>query len=149
MSASERSWGLTPSRENAAHCFDELGASPVVERDPELESIEMRGLGLELRHLLLQIGRDAVASPEEARAHALLREVGKLALDRLVQELHDRLDLVGRTRPVLRRERVDGERVDLEIDRRLDRPPQRSRSFSVTVGDGEAREPSPSARSRP
>ncbi len=44
----------------------------------------MRGLDLERRHLLLQLVRDAVAAPEEARAHALLREIGKLALDRLV-----------------------------------------------------------------
>ncbi len=56
----------------------------------------MLRLGLEPRHLLLELVGHAVAPSEEARAHPLLREIRKLALDRLVEQLDDRLDLVGR-----------------------------------------------------
>ena len=54
-----------------------------------------------------------------------------------------RLDLVGRARPVLGREGVHGERVDPEIDRRLDGPAERPRAFAVTLRDRQA------ARRRP
>ena len=63
----------------------------------------------------------AVAATDEAHAHALLDQVGQLALDRLAEDLHQELDLLGRPRPVLGRERVDGERLDAKVDRRLDR----------------------------
>jgi hypothetical protein len=137
--------GSDPFLENPARCFHELGASSVVERDPEVQAIELLRGRLELRHLLLQLGRNPVAAAEEPRAHALLREVRQLAVDGLVHQLHDRLHLVGRSRPVLGRERVHRERLDPEVDCSLDRAPERPRSFTVTLGDGKAarRRPAP------
>ena len=43
----------------------------------------------------------------------------------------------GGPRPVLGRERVDDERLDPEVDRRLDRPAQRPRAGAVTLRDGQ------------
>ena len=93
---------------------------------------------LELLHPLPQIRRDAVPAAEEAGADALPREVGQLPVDRLAEDLHQRGHLVGRPRPVLGRERVDGERGDAEVDRGLDRPPQRPRSLAVARLDRQA-----------
>ena len=53
-------------------------------------------LALEVRHPLLQLDGSAVAPADEARAHALAREVRQLALDRLAEDLHQRVDLVRR-----------------------------------------------------
>ena len=91
----------------------------------------------------------AVAPADEARAHALADEVGQLALDRLPEDLHQRVDLVLRARPVLGRERVHDERLDAEVDRRLDRAPQRARARAVPLRDRQARASEPSGRCRP
>ena len=72
-------------------------------------------------------------------------EVGELALDRLPEDLHQRVDLVARPRPVLGREGVDGERLDAEVDRRLDGPPERLRAGAVAGGDRQAAPARPAA----
>ena len=82
---------------------------------------------------------DPVAPAEEPRPHALLGEVGQLPVDRLREDLHQVGDLVGRSRPVLGREGVDGERLDPEVDRRLDGAPQRPRALAVALRDGQPR----------
>src|SRR5918994_2881235 len=131
--------------ENRAHCFHELGAAAVVERNPELQAVEMLRGRLQSCHLLPQLGRDAVAAAEEARTYALPREVGELAIDGLVHPLHDRLDLVCRPCPVLGRERVHREGLDPQIDGRLHGSPESSRTLAMAVGDGQAtcRRPAP------
>ena len=52
-------------------------------------------------------GTGAVAAADEAQPHALLVQLGRLAVDVLGEHPHERLDLVDRARPVLGRERVD------------------------------------------
>src|SRR5439155_580357 len=79
--------------------------------------------------------RRGVAAADEARPHSLTYEVGQLALDRFGEDLHQELHLVRRPIPVLRRERVDRERVDAEIDRRLDGTTQRFRPGPVSGRD--------------
>src|SRR5581483_2820347 len=74
--------------------LDDLGPSAVVERDPELEPVVLRRLALERGHLPPQRLRRAVAPAEEADADALLHEVGELAVDRVREDLHQRVDLV-------------------------------------------------------
>ena len=130
---------------DAARGLDDLGPAAVVERDPEVEPRLARGRALELAHLLLQpVGR-AVAPADEPRAHALLRQVGQLAVDRLAEDLHQRLDLVGRARPVLGGERVHRERFDAEIDCSLDDGTQRSRAGAMALGDAHAVRARPAA----
>jgi hypothetical protein len=95
------------------------------------------GLGLERRHLRAQRVGNAVAPPEEAGAHALLREIRELAVYRLVHQLQDRLHLVGRPRPVLGREGVDRERADALVDRGLDGAAEGARPLAMPLGDGQ------------
>jgi hypothetical protein len=112
--------GSTPASTRPPRALDELGSPAVVERDPEVEALVVSGLLLEPGHLLLEVGRRAVAAPDEAGANSLAREVGQLALDRLAEDVHQRVDLARRPRPVLGREGIDHERLHAEVDRRLD-----------------------------
>jgi hypothetical protein len=117
---------------------DELGAAAVVEGDPELQPRLVGRRLLELGHLLAQpVGR-AVAAAEEAAADSLSGEILELPVDRLAERLHQGRHLVGRAAPVLGREGVDRERVDAEVDRRLDDRPQRAGAGAVPVGDRDA-----------
>ena len=74
--------------------LDDLRASAVVERDPQVQHVVLGGLGLEPLHPLAHVGRDAVAPADEPRADALRREIGQLAVDRLAEDLHQVGDLV-------------------------------------------------------
>ena len=56
--------------------LDDLRAAAVVERDPELEPLVVRGLLLEAGHSPLELRVGAVAAADEARRHALLARSG-------------------------------------------------------------------------
>src|SRR3970040_82560 len=60
--------------------LDELGATAVVEGDPEQEPVVVRRLLLEHRHLLAEALGNPVAAADEARADAPLREIRALAV---------------------------------------------------------------------
>src|SRR4051812_27133328 len=114
---------------------DKLGAPAVVESDPQVEVAIALRLALECRHALAQrLGR-TVTTTDEARADSLAHEVGKLPLDRLREDLHQKLDLLGRAPPVLGGERIDGERLHTEIDCGLHRAAQRLRAGPMAGRD--------------
>src|SRR5262249_47377733 len=77
---------------------------------------------------------------DESRADAFARKVLQLAVDRLAERVHQRVDLLGRTLPIFGRERVDDERAHAEVDRRFDDGPQRPRAGTMT---GRNRQPAP------
>src|SRR5438552_14457052 len=91
--------------ECAPRGLDDLSTTAVVECDPELQPVLVRGRGLELPHLALEGERRAVAAADESCADAFAREVLQLAVDRLAERLHQRVDLLWRTLPILGRER--------------------------------------------
>jgi hypothetical protein len=80
----------------------------------------------------------ARSSAEETGADALAREVRQLALDRLAEDLHQVLDLALGPRPVLGREGVDDQRLDAEVDGRLDGPAQGTRPGAMAFCDRQA-----------
>ena len=121
-----------------ACCLDELGATAVVEGDPKVEPVAAGGGGLELGHLRAGRLRDAIPATEEPRADALGCEIGELAVDRLAQDLHQLRHLVGWSRPVLRRERVERERREAEIDGGLDGATDGPGPLPVARFDGQA-----------
>src|SRR5688572_47006 len=127
---------LDSGLDELARRLDDLGPPAVVERDPEAEARVLGRLPLEARHLALQLVGGAVAAPDEANSHALANEIWKLAVDRLPEDRHERVDLVTRPRPVLCRKSVNRQRLDVEIDRRLDRAAERLRAGPVTFGHG-------------
>ena len=114
--------------------LDQLGAAAVVERDPQVDARVQLGAVLHRVHAPAQLLGGAVAAADEAHAHSLLGEIGQLALDRLGEDLHQRVDLVLRARPVLGREREHRQVVDAEIDRRLDDDPNRARAGAMAGG---------------
>jgi len=63
-----------------------------------------------------KFGPDARAPADEAHPHALVVQLGRLAVDALGEHRHQPADLLGRARPVLRRERVDRQLGDAELD---------------------------------
>src|SRR4029079_10238121 len=130
--------GGDPLLDETARRLDDLRAPPVVECDPETERVERGRPVLERAHLLLDRRVDAIAPAEEACPHALLREIRELLVDRLGEEDHEVRDLVRGTGPVLRGERVDDERLDPEVDCRLDRPAKRAGAGPVALRDGRA-----------
>jgi hypothetical protein len=79
------------------HGLDEFVPPAVVERDPEVEPLVVPRLVLELLHPLAELVRRPVAAADEPDAHALADEIGELALDRLGEDLHQELHLLGRT----------------------------------------------------
>ena len=127
--------GSTPGLDELPRRFDDLRPPAVVEGNPEAKPRVLGRLPLEAGHLALQLLRGAIAPPDEAHAHSLADEVGELAVDRLAEDLHERVDLVARPRPVFRREGVDGQRLDVEVDRGLDGLPERLRARPVAFGD--------------
>ena len=79
-------------------------------------ALAVGGLALGPLHPLQQRLGDAVAAADEAHPHALVAQLGRLALDPLGEHPHQARDLLGRARPVLGRERVDGQLLDAELD---------------------------------
>src|SRR3954469_5051224 len=128
---------IDPLLDDAPGRLDELGPPAVVEGDPEREPLVVRGLLLEAGHAPAKLEGGAVAAADEARGDPLPGQIGQLALDRLDEDLHERVHLFRRPRPVLRRESEDAERLDPEIDRGLDRPAERLRARAVARGDGQ------------
>src|SRR5918992_4869645 len=136
---------IQPLLDDPAGRLDDLVTAAVVERDPELEPLVLVGLPLEGCHLRLELGARSVAATDEARVDALALQIRELTLDRLDEDLHQRIDLVRRARPVLSRERVHAERLDAEVDRSLDGPPQRTGPGPMAGRDGKPSPPRPAA----
>jgi hypothetical protein len=116
----------------------DLRPSAVVESDPEVETVVLGRLPLEAGHLSLQLFGRPIAAAEKADAHTLAHEIRKLTVDRLGEDLHQRVDLLTRARPVLGRERIDRHRVDAQIDRGLDRLPESTRPRAMPGGNRQA-----------
>src|SRR3954451_11188367 len=129
---------------------DDLRAPAVVEGDEQRDALVARGGALGPVHLLHELGRDARAAADEAHPHALVVQLGRLAVDALAEHRHQTADLFRRARPVLGRERVDGQLVDAQVDGvaqpRLDDvgagavplehgKPARLRPATVAIGD--------------
>src|SRR5271165_81908 len=141
---------LLASALEASRGVEYLRAAAVVEghehRDALIRLRELFGPA----HLLGQARIDARAAPDEAHAHTFAVELGGFASDAIGEHLHQALDLGGRPRPVLGRERVHRELLDAELGRvaqtRLDgvgtravavvdRKPAGARPAAIAVGD--------------
>jgi len=66
-----------------------------------------------------------VQPAQDLHADALANEIGRLPPDGRLEQAEERLDLVIAPRPVLARERVDGERLDADVRGVLDDRPDR------------------------
>src|SRR5688572_21618454 len=90
-----------------AEGVQELVAAAVVEGHQQREA----GVGPRLVHDVVDAAAHrhghTTAAADHAEAHVALHQLGQLAIDRLLQEPHQRRDLVFRPIPVLRRERVE------------------------------------------
>jgi aminoglycoside phosphotransferase len=80
------------------------------------------------------LGHPPVAPADEAHAHAPLVQLVAAAHQQRLVEAHEVADLVGRALPVLGGEGVDGEPLDAEVERALDRVEQRLLAGGVALG---------------
>src|SRR5439155_18455423 len=86
---------IDPRLDEPPRGLDDLRAAAVVESYPEVEALVAGRLPLELLHLLPEPRGRPVAPPDEAGADSLAHEIRKLALDRLAEDVHQRVDLAG------------------------------------------------------
>src|SRR5947209_7866839 len=109
----------------AAGGVEDLGPATVVEGDEQRDATVALGQRLGPAHLLDEPLRDPLAAADEAHPNPLLMELGRLACDPSREHVHQALYLFGRARPVLGRERVDGQLLDAQLggvaQARLDR----------------------------
>src|ERR671910_3420214 len=89
----------------------DLSASTVVERDVDVEAVVIRGKVLSLLHCFQHRGRQVLPSAQKTEPGPTLVQLGHFLAGRVKEELHERLYLSFRTRPVLGREGIEGERL--------------------------------------
>ncbi len=74
------------------------------------------------------------ATPDEADAHALPIQLVASRDEQALVEVHEEAHLVERAPPVLGRERVDGEPLEADLERALDRVEQRFLAGGMALG---------------
>src|SRR5215212_873100 len=116
----------------------DLRAPTVVERDINVQAVVHRGEILGLLHGFEHRGRQMLPSSQETEPGPTLVQLGHLLAGRLEEELHERLYLPLRTRPVLGREGIEGQRLDPGVARRLE---QRRKHRDAGPVAGGARKP--------
>src|SRR5215207_9050999 len=89
----------------------DLGASSVVERDVDVEAAVARGKILSLLQCFQHRGGQVFSSSQETEPGPTLVQLGHLLAGRVKKELHERLYLSLRTRPVFGREGIEGQRL--------------------------------------
>src|SRR5690606_32448709 len=72
-----------------------------------------------------QIRIDVVPLADDPDADTIPVQIDQVLAHEPLHHAHQLVDLVGGARPVLRRERIDREILDTEVDGCSDRPPQR------------------------
>jgi hypothetical protein len=100
--------------------IEDLGPRAVVEGDVEGHARVGRVVAFGALHRLTDPRLEPLATSQEQHARAPLLHLGHLGGDLLEEEIHERAHLVVRPRPVLGRERVDGELGDLAVERAFD-----------------------------
>src|SRR3954447_17971774 len=93
----------------------DLRPTAVIEGDIERDAAVFARRLLRPLHALVELRRDSLAAADEAHPHSLLVELRRLGVDPLAEHPHQPFDLFLWPRPVLGRERKDGELPDAEL----------------------------------
>src|SRR5437762_6551008 len=131
-------------RERAAGVHD-LGPPAVVERDVERHPPAGGGAGEPAGQLLLDRTVELVHAPDHAEPDVVLEQVRELLVQILLQERHQRHDLEARPLPVLDREGVKGQCVELQTGAALDDLAHRRDARAVPLDARKAALPRPAA----
>src|SRR5918995_246083 len=97
----------------------DLRPSSVVERDVDVEAVVIRGKVLSLLHCFQHRGRQVLPSAQKTEPGSTLVQLGHFLAGRVKEELHEHLYLSLRTRPVLGREGIEGQRLHPGASSRL------------------------------
>ncbi len=120
---------------DCTHRIDDFGTSAVIEREREGELAVLARHLLGLGHALAHPPRNATATaPDETDAHAELLELFTSPEKQRLIEIHEEAHFLQRTAPVLRGEGVDGQPLDTQFERAMNRIEQGRLACSVTVG---------------
>src|SRR5687767_7029528 len=103
------------------HGVDDLGAPAVIERDRHRAPRPLGGRGDGLGDRGLRALGELMKAADDPEPHTVIDERSRLAADRLLEERHERTDLLVATLPVLRGERVQRHVLDAALARRADR----------------------------
>jgi hypothetical protein len=122
----------------ATRGVDQIGPAAIVEGDLKHEPVVVGGLALGLFDDGGDVGRQSVAAAENAQAHARLLQPRQITGHIGPHQPHQVRDLLGRTAPVLGREAEDGQALDAEIGRGLDRALQRLDPLAMSHGARQA-----------
>src|SRR5439155_25325107 len=123
----------------------DLRPATVVQADVEHAVRVVGGARHGLVDALSHAGRQLVTAAADHDAHAAAVHLVNLALHRLVEEAHQSAHLCARSRPVLRGEGVDGERVDSEVLARMEHALDRADALAVAEAGGSAPSAGPAA----
>src|SRR5437879_1859671 len=102
--------------------IDDLLPAAVIDGDVEDGPPADPGSLIRLAHLFLERGGEVLKPSRESQLDAALRQLIDLAADGLREQVHQGLDLVARSRPVLGRERVERQDPDAALVGRLGDP---------------------------
>ena len=130
--------------ERAARVHD-LRAPAVVQGDVERHAAARGGRGQSLGQLLLDRRVELVHPPDDAEPDVVLEQVRELAVQVLLQERHERDDLEPRPLPVLDREGIERQSVELETSAGLHGLPHRGDPGAVAFHAGRPALPRPAA----
>src|SRR6266508_2609301 len=103
----------------------------IVDGDPEPQRLPRRRRRLDGDHRGQHEGRTPITPAEDGQSHTVPGERGPLAGELAPEQSHQAAHFVGRALPVVRRERIEGQRPDAEPGRGLDDPPHRRRAAPV------------------
>ncbi len=90
-------------------------------------------------------GGEAAEVADGIEPDAVVEDLVSLAQQKILEQEHERVDLLLRTRPVLLAEGVERERTQAEAARRANRAPDRGSAFAVAAGAGVPTELRPAA----
>jgi hypothetical protein len=99
-------------------------ACGVVDRDAQVQRRAVGRCALGAADLARQARRDAVAAADHAEAHVVAHEVVELVTEIEAQQLHQTHDFGRRPSPVVAGKRIERQRADALLRRRLDHAAQ-------------------------
>jgi hypothetical protein len=117
---------------NRARRGDDFGAPAIGQRDCQVHAVVVLGQGLGVADHRGNVGGEPVEFADDPQPHAVAVQFGDFAAQIVPQQAHQRVDLVRRPLPVLRREAEQRQIGNSELACRDQRPAHRVGALAMT-----------------